>query len=119
MKMEQNNESLSELAYRYFMRKGFKIDFNVEIKRNDGKKQNVDMILTDDKGIKTAVLVTNWDRSIGVNVIRKLSQIVQVPDLKNGILIGATFSEHSRKFAKDYAVELLSKSRMQFNMDEL
>ncbi|HUX97943.1 MAG TPA: restriction endonuclease [Candidatus Deferrimicrobium sp.] len=117
--MEKNEESLSELAYRYFVRKGFKIDFNVQIKRVDGKKQNIDMVLTDGTGTKTAVLVSNWDRSIGVNVIRKLSQIVQVPDLKNGILIGATFSEHSRKFAKSYAVELLSKSKMQFNMDEL
>ena len=70
-------------------------------------------------GDKTAVLVVNWDRSIGVNVIRKLSRIVQGTPMKTGILIGKTFSEHSRKFASDYEVKLLSKSKMQFEMDEL
>jgi len=117
--MEQNSESLSELAYRYFMRKGFKIDFNVAVKSEDGKNQKVDIVLTDKIGDKTGVLVINWDRSIGVNVIRKLKQIVQGAKLKEGILIGTTFSEHSRKFAKDYNVQLLSKSKIQFNMEEL
>lgn len=117
--MEKNEESLSELAYRYFMRKGFNIDFNVDTKKIDGKKQNIDILLTDKAGNKTAVLVSNWGRSIGVNVIRKLSRMIEDPEIQDGILIGKTFSEHSRKFAKDYHVQLLSKSRIQFNMDEL
>lgn len=117
--MQTNEESLMELAYRYFTRKGFNIDFNVEMKRDDGKKQNVDMVVTDKAGNKIGVLVVNWDRSIGVNVIRKLSRIVHGTPLKDGIIVGVTFSEHSRRFAKDYEVQLLSKSRIRFNMEEL
>lgn len=117
--MQANEESLMELAYRYFTRKGLDIDFNVQVKRDDGKKQNVDIVATDKVGETTAVLVVNWGRSIGVNVIRKLSRIVNGTPLKKGILIGKTFSEHSRKFAKDYEVQLVSKSKMQFDMDEL
>ncbi len=117
--MQTNEESLSEIAYRYFMRKGFEVNFNVNLKSEDGKKQNVDMVLTNQTGDKIGVLVVNWGRSIGVNVIRKLSRIVEGANLKDGILIGKDFSEHSRKFAKDYEVKLLSKSRMQFDMNEL
>ena len=117
--MEANTESLMELAYRYFTRKGFNIDFNVDVKREDGKKQKIDMLVTDKAGDKIGVLVVNWNRSIGVNVIRKLSRIIHGTQLKDGILIGKTFSEHSRKFAKDYDVQLLSKSRIKFTMAEL
>ena len=117
--MQANEESLMEIAYRYFTRKGLAVDFNVQVKRDDGKKQNVDIITTNNAGDQTAILVVNWDRSIGVNVIRKLSRIVKGTSLKNGVLVGETFSEHSRKFAKDYDVQLLSKSKMHFEMDEL
>ncbi len=117
--METNTESLKELAYRYFTRKGFDIALNVDVKNDDGKKLKVDMVATDKAGDKIGILVMNWDRSIGVNVLRKLSQIVKATPLKDGILIGETFSEHSRKFAKDYNVQLLSKSKILFNMDEL
>lgn len=117
--MQTNEESLNELAYRYFTRKGVDLAFNIQLKRDDGKKQKVDIITTDKVGDKTAVLVVNWNRSIGVNVIRKLSRIVQGTPMKTGILIGKTFSEHSRRFARDYEVKLLSKSKMQFEMDEL
>lgn len=117
--MEPNQESLMSLAYRYFTRKGLNIDFNVEMKRDDGKKQNLDIVATDNSGDKTGILVVNWGRSIGVNVIRKLSKIVNGTPLKNGILIGKTFSEHSRKFAKDYNIQLVSQSKMKFDMDEL
>ncbi|MHA1651680.1 MAG: restriction endonuclease [Candidatus Helarchaeota archaeon] len=114
-----NNESLKELAYRYFVRQGFNVDFNVKVKSEDGKKQQVDMVISKNSGEKVGVLVVNWGRSIGVNVIRKLSQIVKGGNLKDGILIGKTFSEHSRRFAKDYNIQLLSKSKMQLNMGEL
>lgn len=117
--MQTNDESLSELAYRYFMRKGFNVDLSVDVKPIDGKKQKVDMVLTDKSGTKTAVLVVNWNRSIGVNVIRKLSRIVEGTQLKEGILIGKSFSEHARKFSKDYDVQLLPKSRIRFNLNEL
>ena len=117
--MQSNEESLMELAYRYFTRKGLNVAFNVNVKRDDGKKQKVDIMVTDKAGDKIGVLVVNWDRSIGVNVIRKLSRIVQSSQLKDGILIGRTFSEHSRKFCKDYNVKLLSRSKIRFDMDEL
>ena len=77
------------------------------------------MILTNDIGDKVGVLVINWGRSIGINVIRKLNRIIQGANLKDGILIGKTFSEHSRHFAKDYKIQLLSKSRIRLNMNEL
>ncbi|MFX1294679.1 MAG: restriction endonuclease [Promethearchaeota archaeon] len=117
--MEENTESLMELAYRYFIRKGFNVDFDIKVKNEDGKKQKVDMVLTDGAGEKIGVLIVNWSRSIGVNVIRKLNRIVQGANLKDGILIGKFFSEHSRRFAKDYNVQLLSRRRIYLNMNEL
>jgi hypothetical protein len=117
--MQSNEESLMELAYRYFSRKNVNLDLNVQVRRDDGKKQKVDIITTNQSGDKTAVLVVNWGRSIGVNVIRKLSRIVNGTPMKKGILIGRTFSEHSRKFAQDYNVQLLSESKLKFDMDEL
>ncbi len=118
--MEENTESLLEMAYRYFTREGLNIDFNVPVKSEDGKKQNLDLVVTNSVGDKTGILVVNWDRSIGVNVIRKLNRIMQGKNnLKKGLLVGGSFSEHSRKFAKDYNIELLSRSRMRLNMDEL
>ena len=116
--MEANQESLLELAHRYFTRKGLNVDFNVDVKKVDGKMQKLDMVAGDHSG-KIGILVTNWDRSIGVNVIRKLSRIVQGTELKDGILVGDSFSEHCRQFAKDYKVQLLSKSKMLQEMDEL
>jgi len=108
-----------ELAYRYFTRKNLDLEFNVKIKSDDGKKQNIDIVSTDKSGDKTAILVVNWGRSIGVNVIRKLSRIVNGSALQKGILIGRTFSEHSRKFARDYNIQLLSESKMKFDLNEL
>jgi hypothetical protein len=116
--MEANTESLLELAHRYFTRKGLNVNFNVDVKKVDGKMQKLDIVAGDQSG-KIGVLVTNWERSIGVNVIRKLSRIVQGTELKDGILIGDSFSEHCRQFAKNYNVKLLSKSKMLQEMDEL
>ena len=116
--MESKTESLLELAYRYFTRKGLNIDFNVEVDSQDGKKKKVDLVLTKPSGDQTGVLVVNWGRSIGVNVLRKLHSIVEGSPLKEAILVGETFSEHSRKFAKDYNVQLLSKSKIRYSMDE-
>lgn len=116
--MEANNESLKELAYRYFSRKGLNVDYNVDIQKVDGKMQKLDMVVTDHSG-KKGILITNWDRHIGVNVLRKLSRIVQGSGLKEGVLVGECFSEHSRKFAKDYNIQLLPKSKMLLDMDEL
>jgi len=116
--MEVNKESLLEIAHRYFTRKGLDVAFNVDTKKIDGKMQKLDMVASDHSG-KVGILVTNWDRSIGVNVIRKLSRIIQATELKDGILIGDSFSEHCRQFAKDYKVQLLSRSKMLQEMDEL
>ncbi|MHA1131616.1 MAG: restriction endonuclease [Candidatus Helarchaeota archaeon] len=115
----ENSESLLELAYRYFIREGFKVDFNVTVKSEDGKKQNVDLVVTNSVGEQTGILVVNWGRSIGVNVLRKLNGIVQGQNnLKKGLLVGGSFSEHSRTFAKDYNIQLLSRSKLKFNMNE-
>lgn len=115
--METKTESLLEIAHRYFTRKGLNVNFNVDVKKVDGKMQKLDIVAGNQSG-KIGVLVTNWERSIGVNVIRKLSRIVQETEL-DGILIGDSFSEHCRQFAKDYNVKLLSKSKMLQEMDEL
>ena len=56
------------------------------------------------------VLIRDWKRSVGVDVLIKTDQIAEATGIKKIMVLGNMFSANARTFAKSRGILLLSRS---------
>ena len=114
--------SLEGISRKFFQIKGFSIREKVRLRGKSGQNHDFHMLLSqrEDKernagnpeDIGYGVLIKDWKRSIGVNVIIKFDQMIEESGLEGGIIVGNDFSANAQNFAKKCGIVSYSRGEL-------
>ena len=102
-------EPLMKLAIEYFRRRGYKIKRVGQSGASSSTgSSKIDFII-----IKQAemhpVLVKEWNRTVGVNVVINFDKASQDKRFSNPILVSEKFSEHAKAYANRRGIKLITR----------
>jgi len=101
-----------KLAIEYFRRRGYKIE-RVGQKRTSSStgSSKIDFIIIKQDEMHP-VLVKEWNRTVGVNVVINFDKASQDKRFSNPILISEKFSEHAKAYANRRGIKLITRSEI-------
>jgi hypothetical protein len=102
--------SLMNLTIEYFKRRGY------QVKRSKSQEElrdspKFDLIVSKRKEVHP-VMVKDWNRTVGVNIVINIDQASRSARLSSPILIAEKFSEHAKAYASRRGIMLVTKSEM-------
>ncbi len=103
--------TLSELAAKYFLKKGYKTEADVTLEGISGMPHRFDLVLTKTNE-KRAVQVLSWKRTVGVNIVINLDKASEDVGLKKPIVVSEKFSSHAKAYANRKAIMLLTRREL-------
>ena len=103
---------LVDIALGYFKKEGYKVKSEtVAMEGTSGVLRQFDFIVQ--KGYSEhVVLVRDWNRTIGVNVIINLDTASADVGLAKPIMIGEKFSDHAKSYSNRRQITLLTRQKM-------
>jgi hypothetical protein len=114
--------SLEGISRKFFQLKGFTTREKIRLRGKSGQNHDFNMLLSqrEDKeknaenteDIGYGVLIKDWKRSIGVNVIIKFDQMIEDSGLEGGIIVGNDFSANAQNFAKKCGIVSYSRGEL-------
>jgi hypothetical protein len=105
------SSDLTQLAIKYFEKKGYKVEENVSLEGYRGISRDFDLIVQ--KGRLTqGVWIRDWKRTIGINIVINLDNASEEAGLANPIIIGEKFSDHAKSYANRRKIILLTKKQI-------
>ncbi len=108
----KTNSGLLENAVKYFKKEGYKIKSEtVSLEGTSGVTRHFDLIVQKGRD-EQVVLVRDWNRTIGVNVIINLDTASADVQLPNPIMIGDKFSDHAKSYSNRRKITLLTKQKL-------
>lgn len=106
-----SNATLTELAAKYFRKKGYKTQPNITLEGTSGIPCRFDLLITRSNE-KRVVQVLNWKRTVGVNLVINLDKASEDVGLKKPILISEKFSSHAKAYGNRKGIILLTKREL-------
>ena len=106
------NKSLITLSIEYFQRRGFDVENNVTLEGFSGLIYIFDLVIKKGQE-KHPVLIKNWKRTVGVNMIIKADKASENTHLSRPIIISNKFSDHAKAYANKRRITLLTKRELQ------
>ncbi|KYH42725.1 MAG: hypothetical protein AYL33_001350 [Candidatus Bathyarchaeota archaeon B63] len=101
---------LTELALEYFTRRGYRIE-KPRIEESASRNPRIDFTVT--KQNRThPVLIKDWNRTVGVNVVINLDKASQDGAFSNPILVAEKFSEHAKAYANRRGIILITRAEI-------
>jgi len=101
---------LAELAIEYFTRRGYSIKKPKDDEMSP-RNPKIDFTVTKQNKIHP-VMIKDWNRTVGVNVVISLDKAAQDKMFSNPILIAEKFSEHARAYANRRGIMLITKAEI-------
>jgi hypothetical protein len=114
-KKQAQSSKLMQLAMQYFKKKGYKLEQDVGFDGYSGTSRKFDLIVHKGR-VTQPVLVRDWKRTIGVNVIINLDKASSDAGLSNPMIIGEKFSDHAKSYANRRGITLLTKQRLSLSL---
>ncbi len=99
--------TLKELAAKYFRKKGYRTEQDIEVEGNSGTLRKFDLLITRQDGRHT-VHVLEWRRTVGVNQVINSDKASEDINLRKPILIAEKFSSHAKSYANRKGITLLT-----------
>jgi len=101
---------LAELAIEYFTRRGYLVE---KLKGDETFPRNPKIDFTVTKQNKVhPVMIKDWNRTVGVNVVITLDKAAQDKAFAQPILVAEKFSEHARAYANRRGIMLITKAEI-------
>ncbi|HMF32920.1 MAG TPA: restriction endonuclease [Candidatus Lokiarchaeia archaeon] len=101
---------LRDLVKQYFEKKYPIMSDGIALCGESGQKWVFDLVVNaENEGGSFGIFVRDWDRSIGVNQLRRLEKACRDTEMAGGIIFGNTFSPHAKKFAKNYGISVFTR----------
>ena len=100
---------LKQLSESYFKQLGFKI---IESEHEFYKAE-------DEQNQSKAILIKDWNRSIGINVVRHFYDQLSKLNITKGYIIGRNFAFQVKKYCEDIyqgKVKVITESEMKIQM---
>jgi len=103
--------SLSELAERYFRRKGYLLEKNVTREGFSGVQRSVDLLIRRGRE-QHPVWVKDWKRTVGINVVINVDKASEDAGFSRPIIVADKFSDHAKTYANRRGIKLLTKAEI-------
>jgi cellulose synthase/poly-beta-1,6-N-acetylglucosamine synthase-like glycosyltransferase len=101
------NAALKDLATKYFHKKGYKTEQDIEVEGHSGILRKFDLIITK-QDVRHTVHVLDWNRTVGVNQVINIDKASEDINLRKPILISEKFSSHAKSYANRKGITLLT-----------
>ena len=102
-------KSLMKLAIEYFRRRGYKIEkMGQKGLSSSSENSKIDFLVVKQNEMHP-VLVKEWKRTVGVNVVINFDKASQDKRFSNPILISDKFSEHAKAYANRRGIKLITR----------
>ena len=109
---QKSNSRLVDIAVSYFKREGYKVKGEaVSLEGTSGVTRHFDLIVQKGRD-EQVVLIRDWNRTIGVNVIIGLDTASADVSMPNPIMIGEKFSDHAKSYSNRRKISLLTKQKL-------
>lgn len=103
--------SLTDLAIKYFRRRGYTIETDVILEGRSGLPHKFEVVIR--KGEKRhLVWIRDWKRTVGVNIVINMDKASADVQILNPIMISEKFSGHAKAYANRRGVTLLTKRQI-------
>ncbi|RJS87101.1 hypothetical protein CW704_03855 [Candidatus Bathyarchaeota archaeon] len=101
---------LIELAIEYFTRRGYTVE-KPKFEETTSRNPKIDFTVTKQNKIHP-VMIKDWNRTVGVNVVINLDKASQNKIFSNPILVAEKFSEHAKAYANRRGIMLITRSEI-------
>jgi len=101
---------LTELAIEYFTRRGYVVE-KLKSEETFPRNPKIDFTVTKQNRVHP-VMIKDWNRTVGVNVVITLDKVSQDKAFANPILVAEKFSEHARAYANRRGIMLITKAEI-------
>ena len=109
---QKPSSRLVDIAVSYFKREGYKVKGEVvSLEGTSGVTRHFDLIVQKGRD-EQVVLIRDWNRTIGVNVIIGLDTASADVNVPNPIMIGEKFSDHAKSYSNRRKIALLTKQKL-------
>jgi len=99
-------------AIQYFRKEGYKVEQDSGGHEGfSGTSRRFDLIVQKGR-VAQGVLVRDWNRTIGINVVINLDKASDDVGLANPIVVGEKFSDHAKSYANRRKIMLLTKKQV-------
>jgi len=114
--LDLKNATLTELVKKFWRLKGFLVEKDFKLRGINGDTYTFPYVLRKTSGTKSTeeigVLVRDWKRSVGVDVLIKSDQLAEATGIEKIMVVGNRFSANARNFAQARGILLLSRSEL-------
>ncbi len=112
----RSKQRLLDIALKYFKKEGYKINHESSVLEGySGISRKFDLIVQKGK-TEQGVLIRDWNRTIGVNVIIGLDTASDDVGLSNPIIIGEKFSDHAKSYSNRRKITLLTRQKIAMSL---
>jgi len=107
--------NLSDLAVRYFKRRGYEIEQSVHHEGFSGVLRNFDLLVSkgDDRH---PVWIKDWKRTVGINIVINIDKASSDVGYSKPILISEKFSDHAKAYANRRGIRLITRSELKLGL---
>ena len=106
------NKSLIALTAKYFEQRGYDVEYNVALEGFSGILQTFELVIKKD-GEEHPVMVKDWKRTVGVNMIIKVDKASDDTQLSQPIVVAKKFSDHAKAYSNKKRIVLITKRELQ------
>lgn len=100
--------SLTELAMKYFKKRGYKIEQDVSLEGFSGLTRKFDLLIR--RGNERRIVwIKDWNRTVGVNIVISIDKASADVGLTRPIIVSDKFSGHAKAYANRRGITLLTK----------
>ncbi len=103
--------SIVDPAIKYFKREGYKIERDAVLEGFSGLPHRFDFVIQKGKE-RRLVLIKDWKRTVGVNMVINLDKASADVGLPNPIMVSQKFSGHAKAYANRRTITLLTKRQI-------
>ena len=105
------NQSLLSLVKNYFKHRNYDVKQNVMFDGVSGLIYKFDLLLQKDD-VESIVLVMDWNRTVGVDVVVKADRASEDVGILNPIIVAKNFSSHAKAYSNRRRITLLTKRKI-------
>lgn len=105
------NKTLLSSASQFFESRGYTIEHDLKYEGFSGLVHTFDILVR--KGREEhVVLVMDWKRTVGIDVVIKAEKAAQDVDLPHPIIIANKFSDHSKAYSNKKRIRLMTRREL-------
>jgi hypothetical protein len=103
-----SDKHLISIAAEFFERTGYEVSYNAQMEGFSGLLHTFDILIKKEKE-EHPIVVKEWDRTVGVDIVIKMDKAASDVGLYDPIIVSERFSPHAKAYSNRRGIKLMSK----------